>query len=160
MTPLEAAKEQIGTIEELLRLRGWGWQPGRSCHVPYREDRNKSSSVFADGKLFRDFASGETFDMPALLAKVEKTSNKAACRLLIEIAGTAADRTLARKPAPPVFQFRPKSKPNLPKLRVITEDELRELATSRGISVKLGNEKRFILTDLERFKEASTVKAA
>jgi hypothetical protein len=26
--------------------------------------------------------------------------------------------------------------------------------------VKLGNEKRFILTDLERFKEASTVKAA
>jgi excisionase family DNA binding protein len=26
--------------------------------------------------------------------------------------------------------------------------------------VKLGNEKRFILTDLERFKEANTVKAA
>jgi excisionase family DNA binding protein len=26
--------------------------------------------------------------------------------------------------------------------------------------VKLGNEKRFILTDLERFKEAHTVKAA
>jgi hypothetical protein len=31
---------------------------------------------------------------------------------------------------------------------------------TRGGYVKLGNEKRFILADLERFKEANTVKAA
>src|SRR5215472_3433968 len=96
MTPLEAAKERI-TIPELAHLRGWGWEPGRSCRVPYRADKNPSGSVFADGKLFRDFASGETLDAPALLSRVEQISNEDACRVLIEVAGTENDGTLHAK---------------------------------------------------------------
>src|SRR5215831_3387991 len=130
MTPLEAAKGRI-TIAALAHLRGWGWESGRSCRVPYRADRNPSGSVFADGRLFRDFASGETLDAPALLARVEQISNEDACRLLIELAGTAGDHSLPVRSAPaPVAAPRPKCKPDLNSLQLsrLTDDRLHQLA--------------------------------
>jgi hypothetical protein len=131
------AKERL-TIPELARLRRWEWRPGKSCRCPYRPDRNESGSVFADGRLFRDFATGETLDAPALLARVENMSNEAACRLFIDLAGVKAGTD---KPA---FVHKPRvsnneqqrKKPVLPALTKPTSTQLRQLANLRCLSIE------------------------
>src|SRR5437870_11975614 len=87
MTPLELAKERL-TISQLAALRGWSWTPGKSCRIPYQQDRNASGSILAGDRLFHDFTSGETLDAPALLARVENITNEAACKLHIHLAGS------------------------------------------------------------------------
>lgn len=142
MTPLEAAKEKL-TIPELAHLRGWDWKPGKSCRCPFRPDRQESGSVFGDGRLFKDFASGETFDAPALLAEVERLETAVACRLFIELAGVrpgnarSVEREYKR-----LYQERtkepieiPRDKPALPPLAVPTIPELRRLADVRGLGM-------------------------
>src|SRR5690242_6296046 len=63
MSALDAAKEKL-TISALWQLRDWRGKPGRSCRLPYREDRSPSGSVLPNGRLFHDFTNGETFDAP------------------------------------------------------------------------------------------------
>ena len=77
MTAIETAKDAL-RIPELWERRGWPGTPGRACPVPYRDDSRPSGSVFRDGLLFHDFGSGETFDAPALLARVEDLDMKEA----------------------------------------------------------------------------------
>lgn len=122
VTPLEIAKDKV-TIPQLWDLRGWPGKPGRSCRVPYRPDHAPSGSVLADGKLFHDFTTGENFDAPALLARVEELTNEAACRLFLTLAGVdsrdvrevPSARIVARAAAPPDAA---RAKPKLPTLRV------------------------------------------
>jgi hypothetical protein len=151
MTPLELAKDRI-TIPQLAALRGWEWKPGKSCHIPYQRDRNASGSVLAGDRLFHDFTSGETLDAPALLARVEDITNEAACKLLIQLAGSS-DRTLpAKQPLRQVDHIdgeKAREKPRLPALTIPTREELAAIAQRRNISAaatRLAGRRGFLFT--------------
>ncbi|MGB8170337.1 MAG: hypothetical protein WCF18_22735 [Chthoniobacteraceae bacterium] len=134
-SPLSRAKERL-RIPQLWELRGWLGKPGRSCRTPYRPDREPSGSVLAEGRLFHDFASGENFDAPALLAKVEDLSNEAACRLFLSLAGTdgQAPTEARRASIPPRDTARPK--PQLPPFQIPSSAQLRQVAELRRVSVE------------------------
>jgi hypothetical protein len=148
MSALELAKQNL-TITGLAQLRGWKWQPGKSCRIPYRQDRNASGSVLAGERLFHDFTTGETMDAPALLARVESITNEAACKLFIQLAGTDATRgkrPLAN-PAPNEAPERPRKKPRLPNLATPTRAELAQIAAIRNLSfdaVRLASRRGFL----------------
>jgi hypothetical protein len=141
MTRLDLAKERL-TIPDLAALRGWQWEPGRSCRVPYRADKSPSGSVYADGLLMFDHATGETLDAPAILAKVEGLSPADACRLFIELARIRPeecddDRHRARMPAqrPPEAPPPLPAKPELPALHLPRDGHLRAIARIRGLDL-------------------------
>lgn len=141
MTRLELAKERL-TIPDLAALRGWQWEPGRSCRVPYRADKSPSGSVYADGRLMFDHATGETLDAPGLLARVEGLSPADACRICIELARIRPeecddDRHRARMPAqrPPEAPSPLPAKPELPALHLPREGHLRAIARTRGFDL-------------------------
>jgi len=87
--------------------------------------------------LFHDFGSGETFDAPALLAKVEDLDLPTACRIFLELAGISATAPVDIPP----HQSRPKAparketrtRPTLPPLREPTAEEMERIASDRGI---------------------------
>ena len=168
-SPLELAKEAL-SIPDLAAKRGWEWTPGRSCKVPYRADRSESGSVMNEGKLFHDFASGETMDGPGLLAKVENLDARTACKLFIELAGIRSGEWSSSNPrpayVPPAKVEAPHEKPILPPLAPLSEKERRALAALRGLSVdavemahKQGllwglwwrNQRAWAMTDRERW---------
>lgn len=134
MTAIETAKDAL-RIPELWERRGWPGTPGRACPVPYRDDSRPSGSVFRDGLLFHDFGSGETFDAPALLARVEDLDMKEACRRFLGLAGVQpasfADFTPTRSPRAQREEKR--TKPSLLPLREPTADEMSAIAAQRGL---------------------------
>lgn len=134
--PLAAAKAAL-TIPEMAAKLGWDWKPGKSCRVPYRDDRAASGSVFKGGTLFHDFSSGETLDGPALLGRMCQLSQSDSAKLLIKLAGIhegdwkgplPAVKRARRKPEPPP------RKPALPRLVSPGDDDVRALARLRGLS--------------------------
>lgn len=135
-SPLVLAKERL-TIPELAERRGWNWKAGKSCRVPWREDRAPSGSVLPGGLLFHDFASGETFDGPALLAKVEGMDMATAARVFMELAGVRPGGGWAVAPMPRREVPRAPEPPHrtvaLPRLAPMTRDELLALARVRGL---------------------------
>lgn len=133
MTPVEIAKEKLA-IPDLWQLRNWRGKPGRSCRAPYREDRAPSGSVLADGRLFHDFGSGETFDAPGLLARVEELTAPDACRLFIQLAGGATAAATAGR-MPERIQ-KTQSEMELPPIDSPTHEELRQLAALRAVSTE------------------------
>lgn len=76
------------------------WRPGRSCCSPFREDRKPSFSVFADGRKWQDFATGEHGDAADFFAKARGLTNADATRELIALAGTGADPSRSRIASP------------------------------------------------------------
>ncbi len=133
MRPLEIAKEKLA-IPDLWQVRGWQGKPGRSCRVPYREDRAPSGSVLADGRLFHDFGSGETLDAPGLLARVEELTAHDACRLFIQLAGGA---TAAAEPErEPQRIEKTRAKIELPPMDSPSCAELRQLAALRVVNIE------------------------
>lgn len=137
MTALEVAKEKLA-ISELWRLRNWRDKPGRSCRVPYREDRAPSGSILPNERLFHDFTSGETFDAPGLLARVEELSAPDACRMFIQLAGGSTPSP-AREPVkrPNNHRRSANSAPvELPPMDSPTPADLRQLASLRCVSVE------------------------
>jgi hypothetical protein len=140
MTPLECAKEKL-SIPVLARLRGWAWDPGKSCRIPYQQDRSASGSVLPNERLFHDFTSGETIDAPALLARVESMTNEAACRLFIQLAGTAADVDCHQRAngagarAPFEQPDHERQKPRLPLLEAPSREDLKRIAALRNVSL-------------------------
>ena len=142
MTPLDLAKERLD-IPRLAELRGWDWKPGKSCRVPYRPDRSESGSVFAEGRLFCDQASGQTMDAPALLARVDGLCNSDACKLFIELAGvTPADAARDLRPQiplKPVSMDRAdarRAKPVLPSLALPSREDIERIAALRGLGIE------------------------
>lgn len=142
MTPLELAKDKL-SIPALAGLRGWEWKPGKSCRLPYQQDRNASGSVLAGERLFHDFTSGQTMDAPALLARVENLTNEAACKLFIQLAGvTTADvprgsinaRLSSARPCVGSPESA-RTKPRLPHLVAPTREELKHVAELRNVSL-------------------------
>jgi hypothetical protein len=134
MTGLEIAKERL-RIPELWERRGWPGKPGRTCPVPYREDKRPSGSVFRDGRLFHDFGDGQTLDAPALLAKVEDLDLRAACLVFATLAGVQAGPVADFAPPRPPRRVseEARTKPTLPPLRDPTADEIEAIAEQRGI---------------------------
>lgn len=135
-SPLQLAKAAMD-IPALARACGWDWRPGRSCKIPWREDRSPSGSVIAEGRLLHDFTTGENHDAPAVLAEMTGLSLPDACREFIRIAGVkpgdAASAPLPVRKAPRVEP--PPRKPSLPRLDVPTRGEFRALAKARGLPV-------------------------
>jgi hypothetical protein len=142
---IQIAKERLD-IPTLWRLRGWPREPGKECFRPYApDDTRKSGSVFQEGRLFRDFKTGDTFDAPALLGLVEGMSNSAACCLFIELAGVAKDRIPTGPPArriparvSPSLRSEPtaREKPTLPALRGPEPEELEMIGDRRNVTLR------------------------
>lgn len=130
------AKDRL-TIPALWEMRGWPGKPGKSCRFPDGSDRRASASVFADGQLIKDFRSGDLLDAPALLARVENTSEADACRLFLRLAGvTGADAAapLPPPPAPRVPAEPVRVRPSFPALECGTAADVAALAKLRGVS--------------------------
>lgn len=134
MTGLQIAKEKL-LIPELWERRGWPGKPGRTCPVPYREDRRPSGSVFCGNRLIHDFSTGETLDAPGLLAKVEDLDLRAACLLFMALAGVQPGPVADFAPPRPARRASEvaRTKPTLPPLRDPTADEIEAIAEQRGI---------------------------
>jgi len=135
-SPLHLAKERL-RIPELWRLRQWPGEPGKSCACPYRPDKAASGSVFADGKLFKDFSSDFLADAPALLAKVEGLERAEACKLFIALSGVRmedAGSVPPPRPRPEPAEAVTASKPVLPPLAPLTRKDVLTLAEARHVS--------------------------
>ncbi len=137
--PLKLANKML-RIPELTPKSGCEWRPSQVCPVPYRPDRNSSGSVLCEGKLFHDFASGETLDAPALLAKVEGLDFRSAAKVFIELAGVGPTDSTNRVPFPGCVSLppaeKPWEKPSLPQLEPLTRNERRILSELRGLSLE------------------------
>lgn len=137
MSKLEDAKS-ILLIPALWERRGWPGEPGKECLRPYAaDDRRKSGSVHAEGRLFKDFKTGENFDAPGLLAQVEGMSVSSACKLFIELAGLRpGEHTRARQVKPMTVNRSPevRKKPILPNLRPLESSEIDLIAEARELS--------------------------
>jgi hypothetical protein len=136
MKRIDAAKAHLSIIE-LWRLRNWRGKPGQSCPAPYRKDDNPSGSVLAGGRLFHDFASGETLDAPGLLACVEQLSMSDACKLFIELANGNGSKRQPQAQRPIQRQReREQIAIDLPPLDSPTRAELQHLAALRNVSIE------------------------
>ncbi len=124
------ARLSIPDLWHRLELPG---TPKVSCSSPFREDRNPSFSVFKDGLLFKDFATGEAGDAIDFLALATGLDRKAACKRFIELVGGAVSSPLPVKRTPPAHpQVRPK--PSLPMIRHGTAPDFHRLARLRNLS--------------------------
>src|ERR1700741_1219425 len=65
------------TIPMLSRELFPDWEPAKSCRSPFRPDHSPSFSVYNDGKLFMDFATGDKGDVIDFYALAKGVS---ACR--------------------------------------------------------------------------------
>jgi CHC2-type zinc finger protein len=59
---IDEIKDRL-TIPMLSRELFPDWEPAKSCRSPFRPDNSPSFSVYNDGKLFMDFATGDRGDV-------------------------------------------------------------------------------------------------
>jgi len=102
---LEAAKARVSIADAWLALRLPG-EPRRTCCSPFREDRHPSFSIFADGRAWKDFATGEKGDVVSFVMAATGCSPADAIKRVLELAGGIASpvalqpRQGPAKPAP------------------------------------------------------------
>jgi hypothetical protein len=128
------AKERL-SIPELLRRLGHPIVKAGSCHVPWREDRKPSGSIYDDGERFKDFGTGEDFDAIDVLQKMTGRSRPDAIDTFLRMAGniTVSDysaNVLPRKASG--FGFRP----NLSAFDTGSPNDIEKVAISRKIDAK------------------------
>jgi CHC2-type zinc finger protein len=85
-SPLQAAKESL-SIPALWHLLNLAGKPAKSCRSPFRHERHPSFSVFADGRRFHDFTTGQGGDAADFVAFAYSLSAEEGARRLIEMAG-------------------------------------------------------------------------
>lgn len=56
---------------------------GKLYSSPFREDKHPSFSIFGDGKIFKDLATGETGNVITFVVKLKEISTKEAYKLLL-----------------------------------------------------------------------------
>ncbi|MGA3169499.1 MAG: toprim domain-containing protein [Chthoniobacteraceae bacterium] len=106
-TPLERAldwwgrHDDMGGFKTAAEMLFPGWIPGRSCHAPYREDKEPSFSIYRNESgvwRFKDFA-GEQGGLVGfvMLAGMDE---KGAARWLIDKAGNVRGQSIAFTPRP------------------------------------------------------------
>lgn len=96
-SPLEEAKERL-TIPMLWERLGLPGQARRYGRSPFREDRSPSFSVYAEGRRWRDFATGSGGDAADFLACALDVPSSEGVRRLIAMAGTGQDGRALRSP--------------------------------------------------------------
>jgi hypothetical protein len=96
------------SVEYIWKHLGLPGEPKRSCHSPFREDREKSFFiVWNDGRgsYWKDYGTGESGDVIAFLAKANGITPGQAIGCLRELAGASAHPISAASPqtlsAPP-----------------------------------------------------------
>ena len=112
---LADAKARLNIHDLWIHFNYPGDSRKNPCHSPFREDKNESFSVNADGTLCNDFATGEAGDQVWFFQRASGLSQKDACRKFIELAGghfTRApraarrqDRAAEAKPKPVFLDF-------------------------------------------------------
>lgn len=109
--------------------------PRKSCHCPWREDKNPSFSVSENGLLFNDFATGESGDAVDFLRLATGLSEKGACRKFIELAGGLPSTPLPilRRAAAPA---KARELPKLPAMQRGNRGIHTQLAALRNIHVE------------------------
>jgi len=122
-SPLDRAKDHL-SIFVLWHALGLPGSPKKICHSPFREDRRASFSISDDGKVFHDFATNDSGDVVAFVARAKKCSLGDAARELIRIA--------ALTPAQPVRQKLAKKPLRIPTFTVPTVGDLTEIQHVRG----------------------------
>jgi len=86
---LDAAKARV-TIADAWRALGLPGEPRRTCCSPFREDRHPSFSIFADGRGWKDFATGEAGDVVSFVKCATAGTDAEAIRRVLELAGGIA----------------------------------------------------------------------
>ena len=79
------AKKRLTIPQLWFRLQLAG-KPKRSCRCPWRRDRHPSFSVFADGAMWKDHATGQSGDAVDFFRMATGLSQQDACRQFIELA--------------------------------------------------------------------------
>jgi hypothetical protein len=127
---IETAKNRL-RIPELWRLCGFEGNPSACCQSPFREDRKPSSSVYADGLRWKDFASGEEGDAIDFLGKARGIENRQAIREFLALAD--ARGSICRPVPKPLSTRREERRPDLSRFRLGSVTEIEAVAKSRGI---------------------------
>ena len=83
---LDAAKARV-SIADAWRALVLPGEPLRTCCSPFREDRNPSFSIFADGRGWKDFATGEGGDVVSFVKRATACTDAEAIRRVLELAG-------------------------------------------------------------------------
>ena len=139
---LNTANERLSipALWKMLPLRG---RPGKSCRWPFRENRNASFSVFAEGRRWRHRAACQSGNAVNFLALALHISSEAACRKLIEPTGThrAPDEhhpNPAKPSRPPVSSDEKKEckRQSWPIFDRLKEAEIKAIAELHGLSVE------------------------
>jgi len=105
ISPLTLAKDRLSITEAWSRC-GLPGQPKVGMNQsPFRKDSNPSFSIYAEGKRWKDFGTGESGSVVDFVAKAQGLSNTDACTAVIRLAGTEATKTGStvapvRHPAP------------------------------------------------------------
>src|SRR6516225_7605781 len=133
---LAREKLRIPELWRLLNLRGQPGKPGRACHSPFREDRHPSFAIYDGGKTAFDFATGETFDGPKVLAAARGLSTGEALREFVAMAGGHPESCKKVSPPSTAPQRRGEliqQKPDLSKFREPTRAEIHAIAHDREL---------------------------
>ncbi len=133
-SPLHKAIEAINIPEAWHRL-GLEGSPGKSCKVPWRDDKKPSLSVYDNDRLFKDFSTGEGGNVVKFISLATNLSQSDAAKALIQWnGGTALSFSLpAKRARPPTPKTKPIKGLKLPALDIGKITELTDLRRSRGI---------------------------
>jgi len=83
---LDEAKARL-SISDAWRALGLPGEPRRTCCSPFREDRHPSFSISADGRGWKDFATGEKGDVVSFVKRATGGTYAEAIRRVLELAG-------------------------------------------------------------------------
>ncbi len=86
---LDAAKSRV-SIADAWRALGLPGEPRRTCCSPFREDKHPSFSIFADGRGWHDFATGEKGDVVSFVKRATAGTDSDAIRRVLDLAGGIA----------------------------------------------------------------------
>jgi hypothetical protein len=107
--------------------------PGKSCHSPFREDKNPSFSIYDEGRRWKDFSTGEGGDVIDFIERAVDSDASKAITIARELAG------ITETAAVPAARTTPKL--HLQRLRSGTPADDISVARSRRIhpgAVSLG----------------------
>jgi len=122
-SPLDRAKDHL-SIFVLWHALGLPGTPRKICRSPFRDDRKASFSISDDGKVFHDFATNDSGDVVAFVARARRCSLGDAARELIRIA--------ALTPAQPSRPASAKKTLRVPAFVTPTVGDLAEIQRVRG----------------------------
>jgi len=141
----ERIKERI-TIPILAEKLFPGWEPGKKCKSPFRDERDPSFSVFANDRAWNDFATGRGGDVFHFYQEATGCDRRQAFKDLLEMAG---GKDIAVTPIARVSRPAEKKEQMHPPLRVPTLEELIAISRLRNISedgLRLAVERGFLWT--------------